>query len=138
MSETSDPTNHQPDPGPGEPNDDAKGTELLKQFREHKPADVVMAKMLRSLMFIEEAMEEAQGCCGKESQPKDKLAAFAMVAKLQKQHLETVRTIAKFQETTYHAHVKEARKNRSAAPGQQVGMPAVQPNGATRILTGGT
>lgn len=114
---------------------------ILAEYEAKDPARFNMGKMLHSLRSLERLMDNVEnivwrGRAIRESDDSDAPAEqqkepitlkerkeMMMVhLRYQKQHLDTCKAIATYEEKVYHSKIKAARGNKTAAPGQQVGI----------------
>ncbi len=100
---------------------------LLKMYQQINGTDFIMSELLMSLRELRDGMKMAKEAFEKETSAKDKLAHMANFARMQKQHLDTVFKLSKYQETVFAQRTREKSKNKSAAPGQQVALPTAPP-----------
>ena len=106
---------------------------IAGKYGEVDPGDFVLKEMLETLSSIKRcgtiALERAERCAPKSDTDSsvDYLRQMAMVSRFQKQQVDLLTRIAKHQETMVHKQRKAKSKNKSAPPGQQVGITAFNP-----------
>lgn len=106
---------------------------IAAKYGEIDPGDFVLKEMLETLASVKRcasiAQERAERCAPREDKDSsdEYLRQMAMASRFQKQQVDLLTKIAKHQETMFHKTRKTKGKNKSAAPGQQVGITTFKP-----------
>lgn len=99
---------------------EAKNTILQESFKAD-PKQFILDELMSSLQAVKEGIRLATKYAEECDFAADQLRHLTMLAKFQKQHAETLSRLTKFEEQIFR-NEKNKKKNKSAAPGQKVGI----------------